>query len=102
MESTPVGEKTPDANIPATVLTPIGEKTSDPKTPTTDSSARKEKARKECVVGVLGLTFFHQLESIRLLVCLRLAFLHQQESIPKVVDSFQSFCAQIVDFPSKF
>ena len=40
--------------------------------------------------------------NILLLVFLCLKFLHQQESGPKLVDSLQSFGAQIEYFPSKF
>ena len=49
MDSTPVGTKTSDKEIPVTELTPIGAKMPDPKTPTTDYSTHKEKERKYCV-----------------------------------------------------
>ena len=49
MDSTPVGTKTSDKEIPVTELTPIGAKMPDPKTPTTESSKRKEKVHKEYV-----------------------------------------------------
>ena len=51
----------------------------------------------------LFVIFIYVPES-KLLVFLRIAFSHQQELNPKVVDSFQYFCAQIEvwDFPPKF
>ena len=49
-----------------------------------------------------GLTFPHQWESSPLLVFFHLAFLYQKESSPKVVNSLQSFNAQIADFSPNF
>ena len=55
------------------------------------------------LVHIISVLFLYVLD-IPLLVFLRLIFLHQQESNPKVVDSFQYFCARIEvwNFPSKF